>query len=280
MKSENSQIEYIEHPMESEFINFFISGIGLNYRDFENYLASKNISQRSIALTIPGFAQNKDIKSSYSMDQQAEKIAGFIKQLYEDELIKGINLYLFSFAADLGLKILPLLMQYKVPVYSVIFCDININESSAFITSHFEKKQVNTLQDIYKKTFADTRTKMLDLEMSKYIKIVQGVNQQQLKISSEEVMKNIAHYPTLIVQTWEYCMNHESEIKPHFLFSFTDSKLQELLIQKFDHLILEEPKLKKFHPNKLQFHGINGNHFVYTKKDTIQELLALVDTIR
>lgn len=269
-------IEYKKQSSQKEpiLLQFLLSGLGLNYNDFESYLKLSSTDTCKISLTIPGFEQNLDHSTSFSMDEQAFLISNFINdQIILVPSVKAISIYAFSFAADLMLRVIPLLSTQNISLKKIVFCDININSNSAFITRHLEKSSVQTLYKQYLSQFEGHRPLQLDQSMIKFIDTLSNVSPKQLIVSSNEVIKNINSYVDLILRVWKNHICYDT--KTLFLFSFTDHALEITLQESFVNLLTDNPHLQRLYESTVQYRLIDGHHFVYTEDEVIEKLLKV-----
>lgn len=215
-------IEYFKrNPDRSSEIVFFISGIGLDYSDFIDYcmFTERNV----IGLTVPGFEESrKKAKTTFSMYEQATKIASYIKSVfkeYEDNhhLSPKVTVYGFSHGSDLTVEVI----DHLIPNYlhKVIFTDINIDQETCFITNQIRDSENDTpikfitkflnnndpdnrevldtaskknvhLEDVH--LTDEDRQAEIDYvsDISMYFSKIVRKNWEQLKVSSEEVACN------------------------------------------------------------------------------------------
>ena len=110
----------------------FLSGLGLDNRDFERHLQSFE-EYDCLSITVYGFQPAGNSYWQFSINDHINLLCFATKELIKGKSYKSITLVGFSIGADLVLKIAAL-NQLPIKISRVIALDPNVNEKTLFIT--------------------------------------------------------------------------------------------------------------------------------------------------
>ena len=134
-----SDVTYLENRSDSPTVTIFLHGLGLDARDYRDYLASHD--QHGIALTLPGFdPDSSDRIAPIDLDRHVKVVSSFIAGVTAKYPRKEIALVGFSLGADIILK----LAEYwrgrhdeALKLKAALLLDPNVNQSTMTISRLF-----------------------------------------------------------------------------------------------------------------------------------------------
>lgn len=133
------QVTYLESPSDSQTVTIFLHGLGLDARDYQDYLASHD--QHGIALTLPGFDPDASHRiAAVDLDRHVKVVSRFIAGVGEEYPRKEIALVGFSLGADIILKLAEYWRGRRDEAFKLkaaLLLDPNVNQSTMTISRLF-----------------------------------------------------------------------------------------------------------------------------------------------
>lgn len=189
-------------------LDVFIAGIGMNYKSFISSFAmlhkQKCIENWTLSLTLSGFnqlVQNNSSGSTAAVFTEQQQIANAVNSISKfkcENNLTCINLFGFSYGADLLCDIAEGLVEKGIEIKRMVFSDINLNDQTAFLTgtiAHIEKTMSND--------------EIIDKKLN-FIKEVLYFN----KDNDEKILDNLEYLRASYKVNWLQMVN--SSISAHF----------------------------------------------------------------
>ncbi|MBF0376540.1 MAG: alpha/beta hydrolase [Desulfamplus sp.] len=130
---ENQSIDYMLEIRNSKECFVFVSGLGLDHRDFESH-ARYFDKYDCLILTIYGFQPSGSGYVSLNIDDHVRILVHAINELLHEKKYEKITFVGFSIGADIGIRIL-LNDNLKYRFHRLLAFDPNINKNTCFISS-------------------------------------------------------------------------------------------------------------------------------------------------
>ncbi|WP_210586759.1 alpha/beta fold hydrolase [Streptomyces sp. GESEQ-35] len=134
------QLTYLERVADSHGISMFFHGLGLDERDYQEYLETHDT--HGIAVSLAGYAPgHPDPLPPVPASRHVEMVADLVEQVSRKNPDKRIDLVGFSLGADLVLQLAELWTaepgRRRPPVSGVLLLDPNVNQSTMTISRLF-----------------------------------------------------------------------------------------------------------------------------------------------
>ncbi|MDD5716226.1 MAG: hypothetical protein PHW64_00355 [Sulfuricurvum sp.] len=206
--AENSHLRYDQDfglysqniHTDSSVLHVFIAGIGMNAKTFAmpfNYIV-KNHSRHLLAITLIGFGEN-DQQTDYSeVEQIKDASLRILRFASTKKNISKINLFGFSYGADLLCGIAEQLKEdierqhRKIAILRMVISEININTDTAFITGricqigkqHDEADEADKKAEFMRELLLNKRSPKEVLDNLEYLRASYRVSWLQMERSA------------------------------------------------------------------------------------------------
>ncbi len=148
----NEEIGLSTTDIQSDILHVFIAGIGMHAKTFAMpFNAIKDNRQRHLlALTLKGFGEN-DKGIEYDEKEQVKLASKQILKFAKKNQVRNISLFGFSYGADLLVEIAMQIINdarstnMKIAINRMVCSEVNIDESTAFITG-----KIAEIEKLYK----------------------------------------------------------------------------------------------------------------------------------
>lgn len=195
----NGLMYIIHNDNRKTELNVYIPGIGMNHKVFLfafNNL-SKDINKQNqnclLAITLSGFNQYCQNNSTqvrtlpFSEHEQVDNAVRIIEEFKSIKNYSKVNLFGFSYGADLLCDIAQGLIKKDITVKKMVFSDINLNEQTAFLT-----QKINTIECNSPKNYSTKKKKILF-----FIEILNSKN------SDEKILDNFEYSRASYKVSWD-----------------------------------------------------------------------------
>jgi pimeloyl-ACP methyl ester carboxylesterase len=132
-------LTYLENRSDSSTVTIFLHGLGLDARDYQDYLESHD--QHGIALTLLGFDPDSTDKiAPVDLKQHVRVVSDFIRRVDEKYSHKDLILVGFSLGADMILRLAEYWQRHRefaLKLKATLLLDPNVNQSTMTISRLF-----------------------------------------------------------------------------------------------------------------------------------------------
>ncbi|MEE9338551.1 MAG: alpha/beta hydrolase [Methylococcaceae bacterium] len=167
---EHQSIEYLIETGRSKECIVFLSGLGLDHRDFERHIqAFQNFD--CIVLTVYGFQPIGGGFVPLELNDHVKVLVHVLNQLFNGHNYDKVNFVGFSVGADLSLRIVAN-EELKLKFHRLIILDPNFDKSTLFISKRISKLTNNASSlDVVKAISSDSKFLNLDdwLDVHRYL---------------------------------------------------------------------------------------------------------------
>lgn len=219
-------------------LDIYFAGLGMNHNvflySFDEVTKFSGTYNNLLALTLSGFneyiqinSQNRTINPFNERQQILNAVVSIVNHIEEIKRrrnisIINVNLFGFSYGADLLCGIAKELLKKKITINKLVFSDVNLNQDTAFLTgqiTQIENELVNSNERNKKGEFIKRVIDNSDddkiLDNLEYLRISYNVNWDQMVLSSQNAFE---HCEERIIEIRNF-LNSNTNIKCCFFIS-------------------------------------------------------------
>lgn len=259
------KMHYIDNEEKSEIIVYLIHGLGLDHRDFYEFV--RTVKYRAVAITLYGSHRSDVTNEPICVDEHAAMVEKFIEDHLEKTTYKKVIVAGFSLGADIVLRIVSKENTLvKNDNTHFLLLDPNINIDTCFISS----KIAQITQPDFQKQICEILTQFVNNKTG-FNQILNYVNTISPKFY--ERTEYLSFLARSMICTFQACLKDKNEFFNSMLtqvFSIQENKERVIKIQ-----FSEEKEATDYTgkisqsalPLEVKKHIIDCNVIVLTKYD-------------